>query len=109
VTESFALSLKGLNWATARDSKEIMIFITAGQGTRVNDTEGRWLTCVLKKTAVSALQPTQLFSSPGGNYIITICGKHGFFPANTSGDDVETCIRTTHADRCPNGSSFVRR
>jgi hypothetical protein len=40
VTESFALSLKGLNWATARDSKEIMICITAGQGTRVNDTEG---------------------------------------------------------------------
>ena len=39
MTESFVLSLKGLNWATARDSKEIMVCVTAGQGTRVNDTE----------------------------------------------------------------------
>jgi len=40
VTESFALSLKGLNWATARDSKESMACITAGQRTRVDDAEG---------------------------------------------------------------------
>jgi hypothetical protein len=40
VTESFALSLKGLIWVSEQDSKEIMACVTAGQGTRANDTEG---------------------------------------------------------------------
>jgi len=56
---------------------------------RANDTEGLLAHLCVEEYDGKRFSAMQLFSSPGSNYIISVCGNHGLSPANTSGDDVD--------------------